>query len=281
MSDLMIHSMSEFSSLILPCLQKAKARNIAEIGSEFGGMSKLLAEHCASGDGMLTCIDPEPADGFGEWARAQGHVQHIAKPSLDALSSGELPQGGFEIDAWEIDAWFVDGDHNYYTVYHELTAIDAIQRDAGRPLLAFMHDVSWPCARRDFYYAPDRVPPGWRHPHSFDHGVRLGEDGVLAGKGLRGMGAFAVALQAGGERNGVLTAVEDFLKEADTDERPLFYVHVPAVLGLGIIFDANAIWAGALAQFLLPFHANPLIARLEENRLRNWLEVVDWQDRCA
>jgi len=271
MSELLIHSMAEFSSLIIPCLEHAKVANVAEIGSEFGGMSKLLAQHTASAGGTLTCIDPEPADGFAPWAAEQSNVRHVPLPSLEALA-GELD---------EVDAWFVDGDHNYYTVYHELVGIDAAQRASGKPLLAFMHDVSWPCARRDFYYAPERVPPGWRHPHSFDHGVRLGEDGVLAGRGLRGMGSFAVALQAGGERNGVLTAVEDFLKEADTEERPLFYVHVPAVLGLGIIFDAQAEWSGALAEFLLPFHANPLIARLEENRLRNWLEVVDWQDRSG
>ena len=275
MSELLIHSMSEFSSLILPSLDHAGVKNIAEIGSEFGGMSKLLAQHTLDTEGTLTCIDPEPADGFADWAKSQGNVHHIAQPSLEALGA---PQS---LGDAAVDAWFVDGDHNYYTVYHELTAIDAIQREAGKPLFAFMHDVSWPCARRDFYYAPARVPPGWRHPHSYDHGVRLGEDGVLQGRGLRGMGSFAVALQSGGERNGVLTAVEDFLKEADTQERPLFYVHVPAVLGLGIIFDASAEWSDALAQFLLPFHANPLIARLEENRLRNWLEVVDWQDRAA
>lgn len=270
MSDLLIHSMSEFSSLILPCLDEAKVREIAEIGSEFGGMSKILADHAGKQGGTLTCIDPEPAVGFAEWAAGQSHVRHIPHPSLDAIQTCSAA-----------DAWFIDGDHNYYTVYHELTAIEAIQRRAGRPLLAFLHDVSWPCARRDFYYAPDRVPPGWRHPHSFDHGVRLDEDGVYAGRGLRGMGAFAVALEAGGPRNGVLSAVEDFLKEADSEERPLFYVHVPAVLGLGIIFDAEAPWSSALAEFLLPYHANPLIARLEENRLRNYLEVIEFQDRSA
>ncbi len=270
MSDLLIHSMSEFSNLILPCLDQVKARDIVEIGSEFGGMSKVLADLAAKQGGMLTCIDPEPAKGFAEWAAGEDHVRHIPHPSLEAIKVCSA-----------VDAWFVDGDHNYYTVYHELTAIDAIQRGAGQPLLAFLHDVSWPCARRDFYYAPDRVPPSWRHPHSFDHGVRLGEDGVHAGRGLRGMGAFAVALEAGGPCNGVLTAVEDFLKEADSEERPLFYVHVPAVLGLGVIFDAEASWSAALADFLLPYHANPLIARLEENRLRNYLEVIDFQDRSV
>lgn len=268
MSDLLIHSMGELSSLIMPCLDQAGVRDIAEIGSEFGGMSKILAERCANHGGGLICIDPDPAKGFAEWAAEEKHVDHIALPSLDALKQCQA-----------VDAWFVDGDHNYYTVFHEIAAIDAIQKMAGRPLLAFMHDVSWPCARRDFYYAPERIPPGWRHPHSFDHGVRLDDDGVHVERGLRGMGGFAIALNSGGPRNGVLTAVEDFLKEADNDERPLYYVHVPAVLGLGVIFDASATWSDALAEFLLPYHSNPLLARLEENRLRNWLEVIEWQDR--
>ncbi|MEO1729514.1 MAG: class I SAM-dependent methyltransferase [Pseudomonadota bacterium] len=270
MSDLLIHSMSEFSSLIMPCLEEAEVVSISEIGSEFGGMSRTLADYCAARDGTLTCIDPEPAEGFADWAQGEAHVVHRPLPSLEAMGACSAA-----------DAWFVDGDHNYYTVFHELSAIDAIQRAAGKPLLAFLHDVSWPCARRDFYYAPERIPAAWRHPHSFEAGVKLDFDGVFDSQGLRGMGNFAVALEAGGERNGVLTAVEDFLKIADTEDRPLFYVHVPAVLGLGVIFDANAAWAGALAEFLLPYHANPLIARLEENRLRNHLEVIAWQDRIA
>lgn len=268
MSDLLIHSMAEFSSLILPCLDKAGVRDVTEIGSEFGGMSKVLAERAQEMGATLTCIDPEPMEGFAEWAAQVRCLTHVAQPSLVALDNCEA-----------VDAWFVDGDHNYYTVLHELEAIDAIQRAADRPLLAFLHDVSWPCARRDFYYAPDRVPPGWRHPYSYDHGVKLGDDRVFEGRGLRGMGSFAVALEAGGEKNGVLTAVEDFLKSADTEDRSLYYVHVPAVLGLGIVFDAGAPWSTDLAEFLLPYHANPLLARLEENRLRNWLEVIEWQDR--
>lgn len=270
MSELLIHSMAEFSSLILPCLEEAKVREITEIGSEFGGMSKVLALRAREQGGTLTCIDPEPANGFAEWAASEACVHHVVQPSLEALKTCEAA-----------DAWFVDGDHNYYTVLHELEAIDAIQREAERPLLAFLHDVSWPCARRDFYYAPDRVPRGWRHPYSYDHGVKLGLDGVIEGRGMRGMGQFAVALEAGGAKNGVLTAVEDFLRDADSEERSLYYVHVPAVFGLGIVFDAGASWAQALAEFLLPFHANPLLARLEENRLRNWLEVIEWQDRAA
>ncbi|MCK0129429.1 class I SAM-dependent methyltransferase [Erythrobacter sp. F6033] len=270
MSNLLIHSMSEFSAIIMPCLKEAEAANITEIGSEFGGMSRELADHCEEQGGMLTCYDPEPDPSFSEWAEGSSAVCHVKQPSLDALET-----------AGPADAWFIDGDHNYFTVFNELVHVDRICCEADRPLLAFLHDVSWPCARRDFYYAPSRVPADWRHPHSYDHGVVLDDDGVLKGRGFRGSGSFAVALKAGGPRNGVLTAVEDFIAKADTEERPLYYVHVPAVFGLGIIFDADAPWAEAIAQFLLPFHQNPLIARLEENRLRNYLEVIDWQDRTA
>ncbi|MBL7373602.1 class I SAM-dependent methyltransferase, partial [Escherichia coli] len=77
----------------------------------------------------------------------------------------------------------------------------------GKPLLALMHDVSWPCARRDCYYAPDRIPEEHRHPHSFDGGVSLGQPDCLPNRGFRGAGSFAWALHEGGPRNGVLTAV--------------------------------------------------------------------------
>ncbi len=270
MTNLLIHSMSEFSSLILPSLEKANVRNIAEVGSEFGGMSQVLADYCGSKQGMLHCVDPEPREGFAEWVASSSAAIHHPAPSLEMIDQLE-----------DIDAWVVDGDHNYFTVSRELGAIDAVCRRDEKPLLAFLHDVSWPCARRDMYYAPDRIPEGERHDYSYDHGVVLENNVAVPKRGFKGNGEFAVALEAGGPRNGVLTAVEDFIAEADSEHRPLYYVHVPAVFGLGVIFDASQDWSDDMAQFLLPFHANPLLASLEENRLRNYLAVIDWQDRTA
>jgi hypothetical protein len=54
---------------------------------------------------------------------------------------------------------------------------------------------------------------------------------------------------------------------------------VPAVFGLGVVMDASADWADAVAGMLLPYHANGQIASLELNRLRNYLAVIEWQDR--
>ncbi|AKQ41462.1 hypothetical protein CP97_04590 [Aurantiacibacter atlanticus] len=271
MTQLLLHSMAEFApTIILPCLERASVCDITEIGAEFGGMSTHLANYCASAKGTLTSVDPSPKQQFLDWVAQHDEVRHVPQPSLDALEHLDCP-----------DAWFVDGDHNYYTVYNELTAIDAICQRDGKPMLAFLHDISWPCARRDCYYAPERIPEQHRHHYSYDVGVHPDSSGTTPNRGWRGMGQFAWALHEGGPQNGVLTAVEDFLAGADTDDRPLVFAHVPAVFGLGVILDAGADWAEDVAGLLLPWHDNELLASLELNRLRNYLAVIDWQDREA
>lgn len=270
MPNLLIHSMSEFSDIIVEALDIAGAREIVEIGAEFGGMSSVLADYAAAQEGRLTSVDPCPKDEFVQWAAAHPDVRHIAKTSFEAFDELE-----------NVDAWVIDGDHNWYTVYNELKRVDAICRRDGKPLLALLHDVAWPWARRDLYYSPEQIPAGFRHPYSYEGGVTLDFPGIVEHRGFRGLGQYACAVHEGGPCNGVLTAVEDFVDEVRAEERGIAFARVPAVFGLGILFSTEADWAPALSELVIPFHENPLIQRLEENRLRNYLAVLDWQDRDA
>ena len=79
----------------------------------------------------------------------------------------------------------------------------------------------------------------------------------------------------------MLTAIEDFIVEANSDNRELGFALIPGVFGLGVLFDMAAPYAAELAEMLVPYHENELLAALEENRLRNYLTVIDWQDRHA
>jgi hypothetical protein len=54
---------------------------------------------------------------------------------------------------------------------------------------------------------------------------------------------------------------------------------VPAVFGLGVLYDRHAPWTPALNEFLAPWHQNSLLATLERNRLECYLRVIEWQDR--
>lgn len=270
MSNLLIHSMSEFSEIVLRALDIAEASHIAEIGAEYGGMSEILAGFAAQHGGKLTSIDPAPKPKFEAWAAEASHVHHIAATSLSIIP-----------ELRNIHAWVIDGDHNYYTVYHELKAIAAVGDSQGIPLLAFLHDVSWPSARRDMYYAPEQIPSEWLHPYDYDGGAVLESTILLPSQGFRGCGSFAMAIEEGGPRNGVLTAIEDFIAGAVEVGKNLAYAHVPAVFGMGILFDANAPWAAQLAEHVLPYHNNKLLEALEVNRLQNYLKVIEWQDAAS
>jgi len=270
MSDLLIHSMSEFSEIIVPALAIAGATEIAEIGAEFGGMSTILADYAAGEGGRLTSIDPAPKPEFLHWVSGRGEVRHIVQPSLETI---ERLVG--------VDAWLIDGDHNWYTVYHELKQIEAACRRDGKPLLVFLHDVGWPWARRDLYYAPELIPAAFRQRFDYEGGCVPGSPMLVPHRGFRGMGQFAAAICEGGPRNGVLTAIEDHIDDVRAAGGAIAFAEIPAVFGLGILFDTDAPWSEALSNFLIPYHENRLLRTLEENRLLNYLAVLDWQDRCA
>ena len=270
MSDLLIHSMSEFSEIIVPALAIAGATEIAEIGAEFGGMSTILADYAAAEGGRLTSIDPAPKPEFLHWVSGRGEVRHIVQPSLETI---ERLVG--------VDAWLIDGDHNWYTVYHELKQIEAACRRDGKPLLVFLHDVGWPWARRDLYYAPELIPAAFRQRFDYEGGCVPGSPMLVPHRGFRGMGQFAAAICEGGPRNGVLTAIEDHIDDVRAAGGAIAFAEIPAVFGLGILFDTDAPWSEALSNFLIPYHENRLLRTLEENRLLNYLAVLDWQDRCA
>lgn len=267
MPDLLIHSMVEFGDIIMPCLAVAGARNIVEIGAEYGGMSQALADFAEGAEGRLVSIDPTPKPEFTAWAAANPAVRHVGDLSLNAIPRMR-----------DTDAWIVDGDHNWYTVYHETHAIARRAREDGKPLLIFYHDVCWPSGRRDMYYAPDTIPAQFRHPHSYDAGAFPGHSNLVPGRGFRGMGHFAWATHEGGPRNGVLTGIEDFLRDESEAGRDYGFAEVPAVFGLGVLFSPDAPWSEDVANIVLPFHDNALLKRLEENRLLNYLTVVDIQD---
>jgi hypothetical protein len=261
-ADLLLHSMAEFHDVILPALEAAGARDLVEIGSEAGTMTQSLLDYAARAGGTLLCVDPAPGP-------------EVA-PLLDRALHARLLRatGVAAIPRLEADAWIVDGDHNWYTVYHESCAIWDRAQATGRPFLAFYHDVGWPWARRDLYYAPDAIPAEFVHPHDWDRGVTLDDPGTIDG-GFRGLGNWACACHEGGPKNGVLTAIEDF---AAGKEDTLVYAHVPAVFGLGVLFDRTAPWAEAVASVVAPYHRNPLLARLERNRLECYLRVIALQD---
>ena len=204
---------------IAPLIDAAAPARVLEIGAEFGWNTRVLLERGRTAGFFLDIVDPAPHPAFHEeLAKFDGGYAFHAAKSLDVISL--LPAADFVL---------LDGDHNWYTVYHELQALFLRAHVAGvAPPIVVMHDLAWPYARRDMYYDVTAIVEGERHPYA-RRGFVPGQS-ALTEHGINGH--FANALHEGGPRNGVLTAVEDFITASGQD---VLFRRLPFFNGLGIL----------------------------------------------
>jgi hypothetical protein len=241
-------SMAHMAELMLPCLDAVGAKSVVEVGAYAGDLTRVLADWAAESGAKVMAVDPSPQDGLVELAAAHPEVELVREISLDALPRIPIP-----------DVAIIDGDHNYYTVSEELRLIAERAPGAELPLLLF-HDVCWPHGRRDDYFDPAAIPEDYRQPIAGDSGgIFPGEPGLRHG----GLPYARSAAREGGPRNGVFTAVEDFVE----GQEDLRVVVVPAFFGFGAVWHRDAPWAADVAALLDAFDRNPLLERLEANRV--------------
>jgi hypothetical protein len=240
------HSLGNLAELVIPCLATAAPQTVVEIGAYAGDVTRILAEWAQDSRTRIWSIDPEPQDALVQLAEGNAQLELVRDTSHRALAG--LPAA---------DAYVIDGDHNYYTVSEELLLI-AERAESAMPLL-ICHDVCWPHARRDSYYAPEQIPADQCQPIAEGSYLYPGDSGVHDG----GLIYRHPARKEGGPRNGVLTALEDFLENRDD----LRFALVPAFFGLGVIWARDATYADALEEIVGPWDRNPIVARLEANRV--------------
>ncbi|MCU0692476.1 MAG: class I SAM-dependent methyltransferase [Polyangiaceae bacterium] len=206
--------------VIRPLFHALLPTTIVEIGSESGKTTRLLLDYAREHEARVHAIDPAPRFDPESWRQSYGDafVMHRL-PSLVALPTLDL-----------FDVVLVDGDHNWFTVYHELLLIEQRSAEIGQPFpLVFLHDVGWPYGRRDLYYDPDAIPEEYRQAWA-RRGISPTSNVLLPTGGFNAH--LCNAVHEGGPRNGVLTAVEDFRAQSKTR---LALARIPAVFGLGIL----------------------------------------------
>jgi Methyltransferase domain len=240
--------MRNHAEVMLACLDAVRARSIVEVGAFAGDLTSLLLDWAAESAARVSAIDPSPKEALVQLDRETPELSLIRETSLEALPRIPLP-----------DVVIIDGDHNYYTVSEELRLIGERAGGAELPLLLF-HDVCWPHGRRDDYFAPESIPEEHRQPIAGNGtGLFPGEPGLRPG----GVPYPRSAAHEGGPRNGVLTAIEDFVANRDG----LRLVVVPAFFGFGVVWHRSTPWDNDLAKLLDPWDRNPWLERLETNRV--------------
>ena len=238
-----------WNKLILPLFNEFKPKCIVEIGCFRGDNTRNILEYCSINDSKLIAIDPDPdpifnpnkfKDQFGN------RFEYFKELSLERLPLLE-----------DYDAVLIDGDHNWYTVYNELKIIEKNYFNDNFPLI-ILHDVSWPYARRDLYYNPDNIPPEYRHPYKksamfpgINELVEIGLNSTLNN-----------AIYENTQKNGVLTAIEDFLDETSLD---LSFYKLNVFYGFGLICSKNLFDEETILKI---FYESDVIGFLENTFLR-------------
>ena len=205
--------------LFLPILRERRMSTVLEVGARYGDNTAMfLTIPHVDVTVIDPCIDHDLKSEF------ENRIEIKAGLSLD-----ELPKL-----SKQFDSIFLDGDHNWFTLFNELCLIEKhmLLREDG---IIFLHDVAWPYGRRDMYYQPEIIPQEYRQPYAAK-GIKKGTSPLLD-KGGFNSGHFN-ALREGGPRNGVLTAVQDFIKQSDREFR---LVIDPRQFGLGILFRRTEI----------------------------------------
>lgn len=241
------HSLANAIELIVRCLDVAEAKSVAEIGAFAGDLTEKLLEWAAEKEATVTAVEPKPTPPLVRLEAGHPELTVIRETSSEALLTIDIP-----------DALIIDGDHNYFTVSEELRIIGERVGEDPMPLLIF-HDVCWPVARRDAYYVPERIPEADRQPMTEGGTLFPGEPGITPG----GLPYNWVAEREGGTRNGVLTAIEDFVVS-----RPgLSLAVIPVFFGVGVVWDTDRYWSDAIGETVGPLDRDPVLERLEANRV--------------
>ncbi len=252
-----------------PLFDALRPRVIVEVGMFQGETTRKLLDFAAGSEGVVHGIDPADPPEFDLAAFRQRYGARFVfhqQASLDVLPQIRDP-----------DVVLLDGDHNWYTVYNELRTIAQVAGEEARPLpLILMHDIDWPWGRRDMYYEPDRIPAEHRLPVTTG-GMRV-ETTELGERGF----AWRVqkAAVSGTPRNGVRTAIEDFLAERATKPR---FTSLPGFFGVGVLADQALLTDPAFREGLEALESPEFLRarceRLEQSRLATMVEAAEDRQR--
>lgn len=253
-----------WGTLIEPILEALKPAVIVEIGSDKGQNTRKLLTYCHENDSVLHVIDPSPDYPVKKWKKLYGKRAHFhQETSLEGIKK-----------IGQCDMLLIDGDHNWYTVYHELSLIVERSSAPEKIPVILLHDIGWPYGRRDMYYDPATIPEEYLKRHA-KMGLRLNRNALSEEGGLNRH--LHNATEEKGLQNGVLSGVEDFLHKCPIE---FSWFPIAGLHGLGILISSARLKANpSLKKLKNTLRLSPALSKhleaVEQARLE---EVLNHRD---
>ena len=162
-----------------------------------------IVNYCIDKNCSINAIDSkinlmELIDGYDDLDdKTKKNITYFKGDSLDILP-----------ELYDFDAVFINDDPNWYTVYNELNIIK--NNNENFPIV-FVCNNKYPHKRRDSYINPEKIPEEYKNECYKDLPILYEEDGET--KRTMVKDGFCHAIHKDTPKNGVLTAIEDFIKE--------------------------------------------------------------------
>jgi len=222
-----------WNTIIEPIFNNIKPKKIIEIGSNYGINTKNIINYCHENNGFLVTIDSNPKFNLEQLKKEYPNLFNFMKnDNLNSLKSLN-----------NYDLILIDDDPNWYTVYNELKIIEKKFNENEFPII-LLHNIGWPYGKRDLYYYPENIPKEYLNPYE-----KLGiipNKNDLTKNGMNNN--LNNTIYENTPKNGVYTAVEDFLKETKIK---LKFKKINAYHGLGILYQEKNISTRDLNKILL------------------------------
>lgn len=131
-----------------------------------------------------------------------------------------------------LDAIFINDDPNWYTVYNELNIIK--ENHINFPIV-FICNNKYPYKRRDSYSNPEKIPDEFKNECCNDLLILYEKNNET--KETRVNDGYCHAIYQDTPKNGVLTAIEDFVEENPS----LRILEINPIEGISLIYQSSDI----------------------------------------
>ena len=197
--------MSNFYDLgIIPAiLKKFKVNNIILSGIHDKNVLNQIVYHCDTFNASFKSIDSEVS-----------YEGEFDENILNVLNKYT-----------DYDAIFINDDPNWFTVYNEL---NIIKENTNEFPLVFICNNVFPNKKRDSYINPKIIPEEYLNEYSEE--LPLNDKIIIYDNLYHAKDEFT-------SRNGVLTAIEDFLKE----NKSIGIMNIKLLNGITILYPLNSI----------------------------------------
>ena len=223
-------------NIIHTFLSRFNAKKILLIGLSNKTILNKLILYCMDTNCTLYIIDEINAKNLIKKNKSlsnkflKDNIKHLKGQSLKILPNLK-----------NFDAVFIDGDPNWYTVFNELTLI---KKNNLKFPLVFVCNNKYPHKRRDSYINPNNIPDEYKHDCCNELPITYEENNEIKHAMIND--GFCHAIYKETPKNGVLTAIEDFLNE----NKSLNMIEINFLEGINFIYNNSSITKNKINNIL-------------------------------